>query len=180
MTTFPFPTPADTAIPTLTTARLTLGAPTTGQFEAWAEFVASDRARFFGGPAAEGDAWRGMAMQLGHWSLRGYGAFWLRETATGTPVGRVGVWHPLDWPEPELAWLVYAPFEGTGMAQEAARAVRDWAARDRGLGPLVSLIAPDNLPSQRLAARLGAVHEGDGAYPDGGACQVWRHPEGAR
>ena len=50
-------------------------------------------------------------------------------------------------------------FEGRSYAFEAACAVREWAGRSLGLEPLISLIAPDNLRSMRLASRLGATEE---------------------
>ncbi len=163
-------------IPTLVTERLTLGMPDDRTFDAWAAFCATDRAKYFGGPTSPAEAWRAMAFTLGHWVLRGYGNFWVRETATGTPVGRIGLYDPHGWPEPELAYAIYAEFEGTGMAFEAATRVRQWAYADLGMTTLVSLIAPENTASQKLAARLGARFEADSRYPDGEACQIWRHP----
>jgi RimJ/RimL family protein N-acetyltransferase len=59
---------------------------------------------------------------------------------------------------------------GLGYATEAAAAVRDWASR---LGPLISLIAPDNVRSARVAERLGATR---GETVAGGRLVVWRHP----
>lgn len=163
-------------IPTLETERLVLGPCSQAHLAAFEDFCATDRARWFGGPCGPDEAWRGVAMQLGHWDLRGYGQFWVSEAATGRPVGRTGIWNPAGWPEPELAWLVYADFEGKGYASEAARAARDWAWRARGLGPLISLIAPDNARSIALAERIGARFEADGTYPSGDPCKVYRHP----
>ena len=42
-------------------------------------------------------------------------------------VGWAGVLHPLEWPEPELAYSLDQPFWGRGLAIEAARAARGWA-----------------------------------------------------
>ncbi len=168
---------APTNAPTLHTARLILRGPQEDDFDAVARFMASDRARFVGGPAADvWQAWRGFLGAVGHWALRGYGFFTLVERDTGHLAGRVGViFHPF-WQEPELGWHLFDGFEGKGYAHEAAQAVRDWAWQDHGLGPLISYVHPGNLPSRRLAERLGARHEADGTLL-GVTCMIYRHPD---
>lgn len=167
--------------PTLHTRRLTLGPATMAHFEAFAGFVESAHSRFIGGPSeprhSRDDAWWSVTSHAGQWTLRGYGTFWLSETASGAPVGRVGLFHPAWLPEPELAWVVFEAFTRRGYAVEAARAVRDWAA-GRGIGPLWSLIDPENAASEGVARRLGARPEGTYAYRSGKSANVWRHPMG--
>ena len=46
---------------------------------------------------------------------------------------------------------------GYGYATEAAAAIRDWADEARSIDLLVSLISSDNVRSQRVAKRLGAI-----------------------
>jgi RimJ/RimL family protein N-acetyltransferase len=102
------------------------------------------------------------------WEAEGLGPFVL-ETAAGRVVGRAGVmlfdrrdWTPSTWAaagdhaQPELGWSLARMHWGQGYATEGAAAIRDWAFQRRSLACLVSLIAPDNLRSQRVAARLGA------------------------
>lgn len=162
--------------PTLTTAHLTLGPAAPDHAEAFIAFCATDAARFIGGPAERQDAWEGIAISAGLWTLRGFGPFWLRDTATGLPVGRAGIYYP-DWrAEPELAWTVHPAFQGRGYATEAALAARDWAYRAHGLAPLVSLIDTGNAPSVRVAEKLGAVLEGPHAPNGGHSVMRWRHP----
>ena len=167
--------------PVLHTERLTLGPATMAHFEAFAAFVRSEHSRFIGGPSdgdeGRDDAWWSVSSHAGQWALRGYGTFWVSETATGAPVGRVGLYHPAWLPEPELAWVVYEAFTRRGHAVEAARAARAWAA-SRGLGPLWSLIDPQNAPSEGVARRLGARPEGTHAYRSGKVATIWRHPMG--
>jgi RimJ/RimL family protein N-acetyltransferase len=71
--------------PVLTTERLTLRAPQASDFEVFAPFVTSDRARYIGGGADKdiGHAWRVLAILSGHWHLRGFGTFVAEDRATG-------------------------------------------------------------------------------------------------
>ena len=62
-----------------------------------------------------------------------------------------------------------------GLAEEAARAVLDWAAREKGIHSPMSLIDDENTRSIRLAERLGATRETDFTYDHGGTVQCWRH-----
>lgn len=161
--------------PTFHTQRLTLGPLTQAHVDAFIAFCATEDSRFLGGPADRSDAWEGAVLSAGQWVLRGYGYFWLTETVSHLPVGRVGITHPDHWPEAELAWTIYPAFQGKGYATEAAQFVRDWAARERGLGPLMSLIHQDNAPSIRVAEKLGARLEKQHPNEDGKPIFVWRH-----
>jgi RimJ/RimL family protein N-acetyltransferase len=101
------------------------------------------------------DAWRQMALFLGHWELRGYGTWAVEERETGDFVGRVGLHNPEGWPDRELGWTIARKFWGRGYASEAARASIGHAFDNLGWTHLVSLIHPDNDRSARLAERLG-------------------------
>lgn len=166
------------AIPVLETDRLTLREPREGDLPAFTAFAASDRTRFIGGPGDALDSWRGFLRQIGHWAFRGYGWWVIEDRATGQVAGRCGVGFHLHYPEPELGWQVYDGFEGRGLAHEAALAARRHAQTVQGLGPLISMIDPENTRSLRLAERLGARFERMGEI-EGHPCQIWRHPAGA-
>ncbi|MDX8449892.1 GNAT family N-acetyltransferase [Mesorhizobium captivum] len=145
-------------IPTLESERLVLGGWRKNDFPAHAAFFADEqRMRYMGGPKSECEAWTAFAAMLGEWVLNGYGMFAVQLKETGSVVGFVGLWHPSYIDEPELAWSLYAGFEGRGYAVEAARRVQVWTARDLGLPPLMTFIHPENLPSQAVAKRLGAT-----------------------
>jgi RimJ/RimL family protein N-acetyltransferase len=163
-------------IPVLETDRLVLRGPRDGDFDAFADFCTTERSRGVGGPADRPEAWRGMAMMIGHWELRGYGMWWLESRASGDPVGRVGIWHPEGWPEPELGWVIYENFEGKGYAFEASVAGRDYAYQKLGMKTLISLISPDNARSITLAERLGAKNEATWTSPLGVESLIYRHP----
>ena len=83
-----------------------------------------------------------------------------RWMSTGHCAGWAGVLHPLEWPEPELAYSLDQPFWGRGIATEAVRAARDWAFARLGVVRLASFIMPDNVRSARVAEKLGAVRDG--------------------
>jgi len=164
------------AIPTLETSRLIMRAPSEADFDAEAEFFASDASRFVGGPLRPDETWRAMAMLLGHWVLRGFGFWAVEEKDTGAYLGRVGLWHPHSWPEPEVGWTLMSNATGKGYATEAALAARAYAYDVLGWDTAISLIAPDNLPSKAVAERLGAQFDYPYEHPAFGQMQVWRHP----
>ena len=164
-----------TPAPTLSTARLELRGPQKRDLAAFTAWVTrSERMEAVGGKGTERDAWRGFIAGIGHWQWHGYGFFTVTERVTGVATGRVGIINHIEWPQPELAWHMFDGFEGKSYAFEAACAVREWAGRTLGLEPLVSLIAPDNHRSVRLASRLGAMEERRDVV-DGEKVIIFRH-----
>lgn len=165
-----------TAIPVIETARLRLRAPEARDFDAYADFRGSDRARPLGGPFTRAQAFDQLCTIIGHWSLRGFGRWMVADRATDAPLGIVGLLRPVSWPEPELAWSLFAAAEGRGIAHEAALAARDHAYRTLGWTTLISLVAEDNTRSAALARRLGCAPEPAFVHPEMGPIPVWRHP----
>lgn len=169
--------PALVGVPELETERLRLRAPSDADFEPLAAFYASERSRFVGGPLPRGKVWRSHAALVGHWALRGYGWWSLEERASGALAGRVGLFYPEGWPEPEIGWTLFEGFEGRGYATEAARAARAHAYDALGWTTAISVIDPANAPSEAVARRLGAAPEADWTHPeDGWSARLWRHP----
>jgi len=163
-------------IPTLETRRLRLRAPERRDFEPYAEFCASERARGVGGPYSRGEAFQRLAALVGHWHLRGFGRWMVTDKASGEAMGVVGVMYPDEWPEPEIAWSLFEAAEGRGIAQEAAEAARRYAYEVLGWDTIVSCTAPDNVRSIALAQRMGAERDGSFAHPGFGELLIWRHP----
>ncbi|MEJ6393663.1 GNAT family N-acetyltransferase [Gymnodinialimonas sp. 2305UL16-5] len=164
-------------IPTLHTERLTLRAPAPQDFEAIAEFRASDRASFVGGPATKSQSWTYLSALIGHWTMRGYGRWIVTETGgDNTAIGIVGPFYPLDWPEPEIAWTLFASGEGHGYAYEAAHAARGFAYDRLGWNTAASFVNPDNIRSVALAKRLGCSPEHAFDHEVFGKLHIWRHP----
>ncbi|MEM0988817.1 MAG: GNAT family N-acetyltransferase [Pseudomonadota bacterium] len=168
-------------VPTLETERLTLGPLSQDHFQPMADFYASERAQFVGGPMDPEQTWRTLALEIGHWALRGYGRFAVTEKASGRMVGVIGPWNPHGWPEPEIGWDLMNGFEGKGYATEAARAALDHAYRDLGWTTAISLVAKGNDGSRRVAERLGARFDREFTHVRFGLMDVMRHagPGGA-
>lgn len=61
--------------------------------------------------------------------------------------------------EVEIGWHLHPHVWGRGMATEAARRVLDHA-RAQALARVVAVTHPDNVPSQRVALRLGMTDRG--------------------
>ncbi|PJE25859.1 Protein N-acetyltransferase, RimJ/RimL family [Pseudooceanicola antarcticus] len=144
-------------IPTLGTERLVLRPMRAGDWPAYGAFMASERARYMGGPFDTEGAWGIFCSDHAQWSLFGVGSLMIEERATGAVLGSVGINSGPLFPEWELGWMVYPGAEGLGIAFEAAAALRDWARDRRGLETLVSYVDAENTRSRRLADRLGAV-----------------------
>jgi RimJ/RimL family protein N-acetyltransferase len=160
------------------TERLVLRKPTAADVEDPPSFLTDPRVMDFLGGV--GDP-RGVVQQwLEGWATYPAGKL-IVETAVGERIGRVGVnfydavtWNRSSSPDaqPELTWALAYEHWGKGYAIEAAAAVRDWFGR----AGLISLIAPRNIRSQRVAERLGATPGEAVELPDGGPHVVWTHP----
>ncbi|NQZ08582.1 MAG: GNAT family N-acetyltransferase [Algicola sp.] len=107
------------------------------------------------------EAWRSMAMNLGHWQLRGFGLWAVLEKASGRLVGRVGLFYPDGWPDIEIGWMLNRAFWGKGYAIECAQHAVDCAFNELGLKRVVSVIHPQNLASIKLAEKLGMNCQGE-------------------
>src|SRR5437016_10144459 len=149
-------------VPTLTTDRLRLRAFIAGDLDAFAAMRANPEViRYLGTgrTSTPVEVWRMMVAFLGQWALRGYGVWACEEIDGATFIGSVGIFHPLDWPEPEIIYSLDRPFWGQGFATEAAEAARDWLFEHSRIARAASLILPGNAASKRVAQRLGAVYE---------------------
>lgn len=112
-----------------------------------------------GRPLTRAATCRTMALFVGHWELRGYGQWALVEKATGRLIGRTGLWNPEGWPGLEVGWLLDRACWGRGFATEAAGASLEYAFGQLGAKRVISVIAPANLRSVRVAERIGETFE---------------------
>ena len=118
-------------------------------------------------------AWDYMAVQMGHWLLKGYGKWALADRASDELVGRVGYFHaPYEWPGLELGWTISRRIWGQGYAAEAARLALDWGFETLNTDEIISAINPNNERSIRVAERLGERHVRDDAM-NGVPCRIY-------
>jgi RimJ/RimL family protein N-acetyltransferase len=127
-------------------------------FQSWEESMADENTvRYLGSnPMDRAQAWRSMAMMIGHWSIRGFGFFSIESKLTGEWVGRVGPWFPEGWPAPEVGWVIAPGHLRKGYAFEAARASIDYAFNTLGWSRVIHVIMEGNEASIALAKKLGS------------------------
>lgn len=119
-----------------------------------------DVVRFIGGrPSTAEEVWSRLLRYAGLWPMLGFG-YWAVEERGGSYVGELGLAdfrRVIDPPlgrTPEAGWAFLPSVHGRGYAGEALAAVLAWADGHR-LTATCCIIAPDNAPSLRLAARAG-------------------------
>jgi RimJ/RimL family protein N-acetyltransferase len=174
------------------TARLLLRKPVYADGLAALDLIGDPVAMEFRGgvhPRAAADPVFVVRRWLERWEANDCGPFSIVRRMDGRWLGRTGilVWDARTWKhttfaesgehaQPELGWALAREHWGQGYATEAASAVRDWAYYERGVGRLISLIAPANVRSERLAERLGCSRGETVELWDTGPAVVWEHP----
>jgi RimJ/RimL family protein N-acetyltransferase len=154
------------------TERLTLRLPRIDDAEALLDFVGDAEVMHWIGdePGGSEKAKTFIDRWMKRWERNGVGQFIVEHDRQ--LIGRVGliVWDRRTWKtsayelagehaQEELGWALVRRAWGYGYATEAAQAVKNWCYKERGIERLVSLIAPDNARSQRVAEKLGATPE---------------------
>jgi RimJ/RimL family protein N-acetyltransferase len=148
-------------IPTIETARLRLTALTERHFDDYAAMLADPESTRWvgdGQPLDRTNAWRSLAMLLGHWQLRGCGMWALELKSTGEFIGRVGFMYPEGWPDLVLGWMLKPELQHMGYATEAGNAALDFVWNRLHAPRVISLVRIGNEASDRLAERLGGEH----------------------
>ena len=172
----------------LETERLLLRKPQREDADALVPLLTDPRVMRYIGSGQDADPISVIERWLGRWQANGVGHFLIERRQDGAFLGRTGivVWDTRTWrnttraeaglhAQPELGWALVRPHWGKGYATEAARAVRDWAYEEAGVVRLISLIQPENLASQRVAERLGAVPTESVTLESGVPCVLWLH-----
>jgi RimJ/RimL family protein N-acetyltransferase len=111
-------------------------------------------------PRSEADSRASFDWHLQHWHAEGYGHWAVLRRETGGFIGHVGMFRAnrgygpdFDcWPE--AGWFIGRSESGQGLGHEATRAAHAWFDGRIG-GRLVARITVGNLPSFRIADRLG-------------------------
>jgi RimJ/RimL family protein N-acetyltransferase len=158
----------------LETQRLLLRVPEPSDLDGYAAvFGDPEVVRFLGmGRQTREESAAAIERMLRHWERHGIGLFSVVRKSDERLLGRAGflLWDPDHWVhamrndlvgplETEIGWTLGSAFWNRGYATEAAIACRDWALGDLGLTRLVSVIAPGNAPSIRVAQRIGETLE---------------------
>ena len=75
--------------------------------------------------------------------------------------GQPGVNGKQDPDAVEVGYTIFEPHRGRGYATEAAQALIDWAAAEKGIGRFVASVSPSNDPSLAIVKKLGFVQTGE-------------------
>lgn len=150
-------------IPVIETARLRLRGHYPADLEA--SVAMWQQPQFYqhltGKPLPEEEVWTKMLRHLGVWYLYGYGFWAIEEKASGHFIGAVGFgeWQRDITPSlkgfPEVGWVLAPHTHGRGYATEVAQVALAWGDAHLPQARTVCLIDIGNLPSLRLAAKIG-------------------------
>ena len=150
----------------LETSRLILRPPRAEDLDAWSEMMLDEpTARFIGGVMPRAMCWRALMTMIGAWHAAGFAMFSVIEKESGRWIGRLGPWQPEGWPGPEIGWAIARDCWGRGYAVEGAIIATDWAFDTLGWSSVIHSINPANVPSQRVARKLGSRNLGPGKLP---------------
>ena len=123
-------------------------------------------------PMAQEECWRRLVASVGSWEVLGFGGWAVERITDSRLIGTVALfngWRELQpefGEEPEMGWIFAQEVHGQGMAGEACRAVLHWAETNLEPTPIWAIIAPENEPSLKLAAKLGFETVDETLYND--------------
>lgn len=153
--------------PTLRTERLILRGYQREDFEAIYTIGAdAEITRYMGGAiVSRSAAWEKFLRGPAMWPMLGYGMWIVERASDGAVLGQIGFadfmreMAPPLADVPEMAWVLGGGGAGTSLGQgygsEALAAVLAWGDAHLSANKYQCLIAPENTPSLRLAARFG-------------------------
>lgn len=158
--------------PVIETARLRLRRHRLDDFAACCALGSDPAAvRFiFQKPLTPEEVWQRLLRAAGHWALMDHGLFVIEERVSARMIGEVGL---ADFRRglgddfdgaPEFAWLLEEGAHGKGYATEAALAALAWMEATCAPPRTVCIIDPANLPSLRVAEKLGFRPFGEADY----------------
>lgn len=155
--------PEPCLIPVLKTERLLLRPFTQDDLEPFAAILADPEvisgATYTGKPMTRAQAWNWICLMLGHWHLRGFGIWAVEEQGSGRFIGRIGLQLLEGYEDIELAWMLARSAWGNGFGTEGVQAAVHYAFSVLELPQISAVIKIDNLPSLKLAERLGMSRE---------------------
>lgn len=123
-------------------------------------------------PSTVDEAWLRFLAHFGRWQIQGYGMFAIIEKTTGQFIGDAGFsdFHrdlgPSFDPFHEAAWVLCTNGQNKGYAFEAMAAAHIWLEKQFKPDKTVCIVSPENIPSIKLASKLGYQETGPGRYKD--------------
>jgi RimJ/RimL family protein N-acetyltransferase len=135
-----------------------------------------------GKPLTEEESWTRFLRYAGHWSVMGFGYWVVEEKSTGNFLGEVGFAdykrdiQPSLKDVPEIGWAFAAHAHGKGFATEAVRAAVAWGDKHFSAQRTACIIAPENLPSVRVAEKCGYQEFSRATYKGKPALMFERKP----
>jgi RimJ/RimL family protein N-acetyltransferase len=123
--------------------------------------------RFYPRPKTREEARRWIEWNQANYRDLGFG-LWILETLNGEFVGDCGLTlqQVEGEREVEVGYHIRAGLQNQGFATEAALVAKA-VAIDRGVERLIAIINPRNVPSQRVAEKIGLRYERTAPHPDG-------------
>jgi RimJ/RimL family protein N-acetyltransferase len=146
------------ATPILHTDRLTLREMTVDDLDFIAAMLAHPEVmRYYPKQLSRDEALEWIERQIGRYEQDGHGMWLVHHRYSGHPLGQAGLVARVieEQPETEIGYLLHRPFWGKGFASEAAAAIRDYAFERLKRRRVISLIRPANMPSRKVAERIG-------------------------
>jgi RimJ/RimL family protein N-acetyltransferase len=130
--------------------------------------------RFYAKAYSRAEAQEWLDRQRARYARDGHALWLVSERESGAPVGQVGlVMQTIDGQLlPEIGYLIHRPYWRRGYATEAALATRAHAFGPLGYARVISLIRPQNAPSQGVARKLGMAIRGQ-TWHGGFETDVW-------
>lgn len=146
----------------LTTGRLILREMTAGDLDDMAALLGDEQVmRYYPRPKSRDEARAWIEWNLRLYTEHGFGLWAVLLRETGEFAGDCGLTpqHVDGADEIEVGYHLRAGLQGNGYATEAAAAARDYARDVLGLHRLIAIINPANVPSQRVAVKIGLAPE---------------------
>jgi RimJ/RimL family protein N-acetyltransferase len=131
--------------------------------------------RYYPRPYVRAGARDWIAWNQGLYDRLGHGLWIVTVRATGEFAGDCGLTpQEVDGvTDLEVGYHVRADLQGRGYATEAAAACLAHARDVLGAPRLIAIINPQNVPSQRVAEKIGLRHDKDTIRPDGLPARVY-------
>ena len=146
----------------LETPRLVLRELTVDDLDFVAEMLAHPEVmHFWPRPCTRDEAADWIRRHQQRYARDGFGYWLALDKPTGRPIGQAGLLtQELDGVmEIGIGYMLHRPLWGQGYATEAAAACRDHAFAKLGKLRVTATVRPENLPSRRVAERIGLRFE---------------------